>query len=155
MNSIRWFAAVLVCVAAQTARADDNKLPDEVVKALKKADELEIYSLGGDRNVKDGWHGATVLGKTTVKKDTGTVVSTVAKGVSEANAIAACFNPRHGIRGVHNGKTYDLLICFECGAVYVYVDGADKPAHSLMISKSPNKLLDKILTDAKVPLAKK
>ncbi|MBN9122709.1 MAG: hypothetical protein J0I06_26790 [Planctomycetes bacterium] len=77
----------------------------------------------------------------------------MAKGVTEGDKGARCFVPRHGVRAVHGGKTYDLVICFECGWVYVFVDGSDKPTR-LMISETPHKMLDKILTDAKVLPAK-
>lgn len=38
--------------------------------------------------------------------------------------VAACFNPRHGLRAVHAGHTVDLVICFECLTLEVFADGA-------------------------------
>ncbi len=158
MTPFLW-AAALVCAFAVTAAGEDkvpNKLPDAVNTALEKAGELEVYSLDGETKMKDkdAWHGSKVLGKTTVKKEDATkLAAAVAKGVTEGDRGARCFIPRHGVRAVYDGKTYDLVICFECGWVYVYVDQSDKPT-VLMISSSPHKMIDKILTDAKVPLAK-
>lgn len=156
MNLVRWCAAVALVLGAASvqARAGD-KLPDAVVKALEKADELEVYSLGGETTEKDGWHGAKVLGQTTVKGETGqkALAAALKKAVEEGDRGARCFIPRHGIRATHAGKTYDLLICFECGWLYVYTDTSDKPT-VLMISEGPQKALNKILTDARVPLAK-
>ncbi|MBN9010416.1 MAG: hypothetical protein J0H63_09890 [Rhizobiales bacterium] len=144
----------MLVLAASGFAQDRNKLPDDVATALKKAGELEVYSLNGDTEEKDGWHGSKVLGKTTVKKGDATkLAETIAKGVTEGDKGARCFVPRHGVRAVHGGKTYDLVICFECGWVYVFVDGSDKPTR-LMISETPHKMLDKILTDAKVLPAK-
>ena len=156
MKAARCFAVALACVFATTVACQEkkNKLPEAVQTALEKAGELEVYSLGGEVNEKDGWHGAKVLGKTAVKKEDATKLATaLAKGVTEGDKGARCFIPRHGVRAVYDGKTYDLVICFECGWVYVYTDKSDKPT-VLMISESPHKALDKILTDAKVPLAK-
>lgn len=152
-----WAAVALACAttAAAEEKKEANKLPEAVATALEKADALEVYSLGGETNVKDGWHGAKVLGRTTVKGAAATKLARdVVKGVAEGERGARCFLPRHGVRAVHDGKTYDLVICFECGWVHLYEDKSDKP-RVLMISETPHKALDKILTDAKIPLAKK
>jgi hypothetical protein len=158
MRWIRWCAIAVMFALASAGSAQDkkdvNKLPDVVRTALEKAGELEVYSLNGETSEKDGWHGSKILGKTTVKKeDTTKLAAALAKGVTEGDRGARCFIPRHGIRATYDGKTYDLVICFECGWVYLYIDKSDKP-HVLMISTAPNKAIDKILTDAKVPLAK-
>lgn len=157
MKTIRWCAALALVfgpAACGAARAAD-KLPDAVAKALEKADALAVYSLGGETSEKDGWHGARVLGQTTVKGEAEqkALAAAVKKGVEEGDRGARCFVPRHGVRATHAGKTYDLLICFECGWVYVYTDASDKPT-VLMISEGPQKVLNKILTAARVPLAK-
>ena len=155
MALTRWFAVLVVFAFVASAGAEEkNQLPDAVATALEKAGKLEVYSLDGEKTDKDGWHGWKVLGKTTVEKEEAVkVAAAVKKGVTEGDKGARCFIPRHGARAVYDGKTYDLVICFECGWVYVYVDKSDKPT-VLMISQTPQKLLDKILTDAKVPLAK-
>jgi hypothetical protein len=154
MTRYSFLALALLFAFANTGRSQDkeaNKLPDAVRTALEKAGELEVYSLNGETNEKDGWHGSKVLGKTTLKKENATkLASTIAKGVSEGDRGARCFIPRHGVRATYDGKTYDLVICFECGWVYVYTDKSDKPK-VLMISNSPSGALNKILTDAKVP----
>ena len=157
MTAPRWLALGIAFALSSAAIAQDkaaNKLPDEVVKALEKDDDLEVYSLSGDTTDKDGWHGAKVWGKATAKKDESKALATaLAKGVTEGEKGSRCFLPRHGVRAAHGGKVYDLLICFECGWVYVYVDKSDKPM-VFLISDGPHKAMDKILTDAKVPLDK-
>lgn len=158
MKPTCWTAILLVVFLSADTHGEDkpeNKLPDAVAKALDKAESLEVYSLDGERGVEDGWHGAKVLGKTTVKMadDKKALVTAVKKGVAEGTGGARCFIPRHGFRAVYDGKTYDLVICFECHWVYIYTDKSDKPT-VLMISETPQKLLNTILTGAKVPLAK-
>jgi hypothetical protein len=159
MKQLRWgataVALVLVAGAAADDKKDKNKLPDAVVKALEKAETVDVYSLGGETDQKAGWHGAKVLGKAAVKGETElkALAGALKKGVDEGDRGARCFIPRHGLRAAYDGKTYDLVICFECGWVYIYTDASDKP-RVLMISETPHKALDKILTDAKVPLAK-
>lgn len=156
MKTVRWLSVcvvVLLGAAAQGAEKE-NKLPAAVVTALEKAAELEIYSLDGERDVKDGWHGVKVLGKTAAKGDEAKkVVALLVKGVAEGSAPARCFVPRHGVRVVHEKKTYDLLICFECSQIHIYTDGAEK-AEMVVTSDNAHKALDAVLTAAKVPLAR-
>ncbi|MBM3980828.1 MAG: hypothetical protein FJ304_11185 [Planctomycetes bacterium] len=164
MRVRRWFAAPLALALLATASAEEkvleNKLPDAVVKALEKADSVELYSLTGERADKEkdkenSWRGWKSLGKATLSKaaDKKAVSTAVTKGVAEADGGARCFVPRHGLRATHGGKTYELVICFECSWVYVYTDGGDKP-DVFMTANTPQKALDKFLTDAKVKLPK-
>ncbi len=157
MRTVRWcitLCAVVVCASATGQDKKDNKLPDAVLKALEKPGELEVYSLDGEAKEGGDWHKWRVLGKTTVKADDAKkAAAALKKGVEEGESGARCFIPRHGIRVVHDKKTYDFVICFECRWVYVFTDANDKP-HLFMISESPQKPLNAILTAAKVPLAK-
>ena len=146
--------AVVFALAARKRRAGqedaNGKLPDAGSHGnLEKPGELEVYSLNGETNEKDGWHGSKVLGKATVKKEDATkLAGTLMKSVTEGDRGARCFIPRHGVRATYDGKTYDLVICFECGWVYIYTDKSDKPK-VLMISASASGAADKILTEAK------
>lgn len=158
MQWIRWCNLVLGFLLLTPVIAQDtpeNKLPDDMAKALEKADEIEIYSLNGELNHPDGWHGAKVLGKTTLTKaaDRKTVVAAIKKGIEEGTRGARCFIPRHGLRVTYQGTTYDFLICFECHWVYIYTNPSDKPL-VLLIGESPEKAFNKILTAAQIELAK-
>jgi hypothetical protein len=64
-----------------------------------------------------------------------------------------CFQPRHVLRVVKSGRTIDLVICFQCNRYRAYVDGKQTRAEDLPVGKSSQELLNKILTDAGVPLA--
>jgi hypothetical protein len=79
------------------------------------------------------------------------VLSVVGK-IGDGNG-ARCFEPRHGIRATDGKKSVDLVICFECGWVYVFVDNDEKSVQ-LNIKGNLQPALDKVLTDAKVPLPK-
>ncbi|MBY0525870.1 MAG: hypothetical protein K2R98_20930 [Gemmataceae bacterium] len=142
-----------------TAREGDNKVPDKFLKVLEKADALELYSLQPDEEKgKDSFHGWKVLGKTTVKeKEPRTkLLGAVLKGIADSDGSAAkCLIPRHGLRAVHDGKTVDLVICFECHHVYIYADKEEKRELSLTTAETPQPTLDKILTDAGIKLAPK
>jgi hypothetical protein len=148
---------VIVLAGAPAVSADEkNKLPDEVVAALEKAQKIEVYSLTGDRADKgaDAWHGYGSLGKTTLKQgdDVKKLIDAVKKGVADGGPGARCFIPRHGISVTHDGKTYDLIICFECSWIYVFE--GDKRLVTVTTTGAAHKQLDKWLTNAGVKLAK-
>lgn len=44
-------------------------------------------------------------------------------GQNWMGGVASCFSPRHGIRVTYQGKVHDLVICYECSAASLYVDG--------------------------------
>jgi hypothetical protein len=153
------FVAVIGLSFLAALRADDklpeNKLPEPIAKAVEKADEVVLYSLSGKTDERDGWHGAKVLGTTTVKEPAvkKSLSTALVKSVSEGAGGTRNFSPLHGLRARYDGKTYDLLISFECHWLYVYVDDSDKP-QVLLIGDAPQNELNKILTSAKVELAK-
>ncbi len=135
-----------------------NKLSDSARAIVEKAEQIELLSLDPaflkelPKNAFGRWR---VLGQTVVKDAElrKKILAGLDKGAEESNGeVALCFNPRHGLRATHAGKTVELSICFECFQVQVYV--GDK-REGYLTSGSPEKLLDKILTDAKVPLAEK
>jgi len=142
--------------AAVTAEEAENPhaIPADAKAILEKAERIELFALHPERPTdapKDGFHGWTVLGKTTVEKADARKALTAAfeKGVTEYTDLGAkCFDPRHGIRATHDGKTADFLICFACAHTYVYVDKT--PERKILVSRSPAAVFNKILKDAKV-----
>jgi hypothetical protein len=149
--------ALAVFVAGPAAQADDkeNKIPDDLRAMLEKADQFELLSLNPDETKekpKDGFHGWQVLGKTTVKDAEARkkLFAALEKGVAENKGeVARCFNPRHGIRVTHDGKTADLVICFECLQVKAF---AGDRRHDFLVTPSPQPTFDAVLKEAKVPL---
>jgi hypothetical protein len=142
---------------ALPARAD-NQLPADAETILDKASELELYSLDPkerDKKPKDGFHGWKVLGKTTLKKkeDREKVVKAIRKGIADSDgSVAGCFNPRHGLKAKAGGKTVELVICYECHSLEVYVDGKRSV---VLTARSGQPGLDKVLQAAGVKLPKK
>jgi hypothetical protein len=153
------FGAAAVGQDKKDALADFQKLPKEAKEILDGAEKFELYSLdpaGGmlkKGEESGGFHGWKVLGKTEIK-DAGTlkkVRTAIDKGIAEGEGAAGCFIPRHGIRATMKDRTVDLVICFECVSMMVFVK--DK-THAVWTSDSPQPTLDKILRDANVPLPK-
>ena len=88
----------------------------------------------------------TVKDEDTRKK----LLDALVKSVSEHEGTAGdgSFKPRHGIRVVHDGKTYDIVIGFDSQEGHFFING--KRDGGFLVSKSPQAVFDKVLTDAKV-----
>jgi hypothetical protein len=54
---------------------------------------------------------------------------------------------------VSGKRTVDLVVCFMCAQVQVYVDG--KQEETILISTTPRATFNDVLTKAGVPLAEK
>jgi len=150
-------AALAAAFALGAAARAENKIPDDVKAVLDKAEKFELISLDPGRDgekPKDGFHGWKVLGQTEVK-DADTrkkLVAALEKGVKENDGrVAACFNPRHGIKATHDGKTVELVICFECLSISGWTDGEP---FSVLTSRKAEETFNKTLTDRNVPLPK-
>jgi hypothetical protein len=159
MYLLRWAATSLLLAAlVSPACARDNKLPADALAVLENAKSFDLYSLDPDRlkgKPKNDFHGWRVLGKTAVADNTtrAGVLAALKKGIADSDgSVAGCFNPRHGIRASHNGTTVDLVICFQCLSLEVYVDGKRS---SVLTTGSPQPELDKVLKAAGVPLPPK
>jgi hypothetical protein len=161
MSRLACSLAILLAFGGN-ASARDNEIPKEAREAFAKATECELYSIDPARlpekndeaKKADLFHGWKILGKTTLKgDDVKKVRAAIEKGAKDSDgSVAGCFNPRHGVRIVHDKKTYDLVICYECLSATVY--SGEERIGSFLTSHSPGKTLNKVLSDAKVPLPK-
>ena len=61
--------------------------------------------------------------------------------------MAACFNPRHGIRVTRNEKEADFVICFECAQVEVFGENYGR----FLIANSAQPLFDSVLRISGIP----
>jgi hypothetical protein len=141
--------------------------PRDEVRWLEKADSFVLYSLeplsDPDTHELDydpngpgeRLHGWRILGKTTVSDESTRreLIDALKEGMEAEGNQAHCFDPRHAIRRTTNGKTIDLLICFECGNVAVFKAGKRVSGYAGI--GSGQKTLDEVLRKAGVPLAKK
>jgi hypothetical protein len=150
---------LLACLLVYVWQAHAADTPAEQTMAiLEKATQFDLYSLepateGKVEKNKKTFHGWEVLGKTTVKD--GKTRKELLDALQKKGDVAKCFDPRHGIRASHGGKSVDLVICFRCGQIYVFPDGKGERAATLTISDTSQPVFDRVLKAAKVPLAKK
>jgi hypothetical protein len=157
-------AAVVGGPLKQNQITPHNRIPESVDRLFDKAETFELYSLdpaqkfdkaGKVVEAKDGFHDWAVLGKTEVKDkaERRRLTGALRLGAEDNFGMAAaCFIPRHGIRLKDSGKTTDLVICFECLQVQVFVDGERKAG--FLTTGAPQPAFDAILKAADVKLPK-
>jgi hypothetical protein len=143
----------LMLGAIPAARAQENKLPADALDILTKADSFEVFSL--DPNVlekdraKKGLEYYNPIGQGKAVKDVPVrkkLIDSLSKGMEGKIEEAKCFNPRHAIRATHDGKTVELVICFECQHLYLYGPG-DKGPVNLRVSNMPLETFDHVWKD--------
>ena|SRR5260370_6484365 len=153
-------ATLLTTFYACAAEEKENRLPADAKTILEKAEQFELFSLDPSvEGMKDkgGFHGWKVLGKTVVKEAEvrKKILADLDKGISDSDGNGAkCFDPRHGIRAKRDGKIVDLVICFECGWIYVFRDDKAERQGVAVTTGKPQAGFDKVLKDAEVPLPK-
>src|SRR4051794_15414972 len=112
MSRILWATLLALPMFAAPLTAEEfpenpHAVPTDAKAILEKAEKIELFSLDSDETkkvTKDGFHGWTVLGKTTVEKADARkeLAAAFVKGVAEYKQNGAkCFEPRHGIRATH------------------------------------------------------
>jgi hypothetical protein len=148
-------ALLVLFTAGSPARADETS--KKVLAILKQAEQIELISVDPylriDAKQPDSFHGWKLLGQTTIKdaEQRKKLLTAYEEGVTiKVAGVAKCFEPRHGIRVVHDGKTIDLVICFSCIRVLVY--SGEEQQGSFQIEESPRAVFDQLLKDAKVRL---
>jgi hypothetical protein len=125
------FAPLLLAFAACTS-ATDNRLPADAEAALRSARTMELFALdptplrlGVPQPEKGAFHDYPILGRASLTDavQAKALGELVLRGIRESDGkVAACFNPRHGIRVEQNGKTLDVVICYECLSLSVHGD---------------------------------
>lgn len=135
--------------------ARGNALPPQVVQALADIDEADLVSLEPLADPKAQGRrlqGYLVLGSTRLSRPQ---ARAAAAGITSAVAafdgmIAACFDPRHALRFQSAGRTYLMLVCFECRSLQVFEGG--RLIGGAALTGSPADL-NAMLSSAKVPIS--
>lgn len=144
-------------LAALIAGCTTNRMPQELHTAIRGATTLQLHSLDpapSDRDRNGTFHGWKDLGYVELSDSAQRteLLDAFDAGIADSDgSAAACFDPRHGLRASYDGKTYDVVICFECMQTIWFVDDVRMPGY--LISGSPQTVFDAVLTDASIPLA--
>jgi len=131
------------------------KLPAETKSFLMTADEFTLLSLDpkldAKLKAKVAFRGHRILGSTPIVTEERTnLVNELENGIANADFVAMCFNPRHGIRAKKADQTIECLICFECAQVIIYSNSA---TNGYGTDGTPAKAFNDSLRIHKVPLA--
>jgi hypothetical protein len=131
-------AGVIACVTFRDPIED--KIPVSVLRALRDPESFELLALDPLQIEARGkgaaavpaereFHGYEILGHAPLNepKARKKLVGLVLRGVQESDGkVAACFNPRHGIRLVKEGRVVDFLICYECLSMTIHGGDVDR-----------------------------
>jgi hypothetical protein len=106
---------------------------------------LEALDKGGlPRQGPDYLHGHRILGKVTLPPgpEREKALEALDQGVVTHGPTAGCFFPRHALLTVRHGRTVAVLLCFQCGAVWVDDGDGEATAQTLHTDKAPEPALD-------------
>ena len=137
--------------------ATGDSMPAYAADALRDGSAFQLLSLDPSylnaEQCPNDFHNWNALGSTPVSTidRTKLVDSLIASVPENPGAIAACFNPRHGIRVVHENQQFDFVICFECLQIYWYIDDERQP--TILTSGSPLPAFNDVLRSSLIPLA--
>ena len=147
---MRVHAILAIALLLGNSGCSNQKLPDSTLAVLEQADQFELLALSPILAKSDhGFHGYPVLGaaKISQTETRRRLISALSQSMRDSNGtIAACFNPRHGIRATSNGKQVDLVICFECLSFRLYGDREE----TFLITDTPKTLFDEVLKNSGV-----
>ena len=130
-------------------------------------DELTLYSIDGvsmwkeiaptPAQIKAGLlFGSPVLGKVDVTDPElrRQVMAAVIGDTNKNPPMAACFYPRHALRVKKGEEVYHIVICFQCSNYESYHGDEKATRRGGPISSESKPLLNRILSEAGVPLMK-
>ena len=122
-------------------------------------DRIILYSLDIDgfwRSQKrsESFEGYPVFGyvEITDAQTKSALLASFLDGVARGNAQTLCFNPRHGLRAIRNGKTVDFVICFHCVQMQVFDGKTENPPY-VSISNTPKQFFNDLLTRNHIEIA--
>jgi hypothetical protein len=149
---VRVHTILAIALLLGTSGCSNQKLPDSTVAVLEQADQFELLALNPVPTKSDrAFHGYAVLGAARISQtDTRRrLISALRQSMRESHGtLAACFNPRHGIRATRNGKQADLVICFQCLSFRLY----DDSERTFLITDTPRTLFDEVLKSSGVSI---
>jgi hypothetical protein len=118
--------AVTTCICGNAEFAAEP-IRDEAIQPLKCAQEVTLYSLEADHKVSadvEGFYHFPVLGTVRLKNEEAhDAAKAFLAAIRNGGHEALCFKPRHALRVVRNGHTYDYLLCYECQSIEIIKDG--------------------------------
>ena len=126
-------------------------LPADATAILEQAPQITLYSISSNATAREKldqkktFHGYKIRSRVELKDDAKSeALGKLYSAIAEDPPPARCFVPRHGIRAESGNRSVDLVICFECSQLRLYVDGKEQIGHTL--SAKPEQLFNSLLT---------
>ncbi len=147
---------LLLLVCPWLSAAENSRLPADAAEALRSAEQVEIYSLEPlsrpDSGEFEDLYGYEVLGRALLGVEASRRAVAEFEGVVTAwgDAVSFCFDPRHALRVVHLGATFDFVLCFDCGALEVYRNGKRQ---TKVAAKGSARALNQLMEEAGLALS--
>lgn len=110
--------------------------PWQLEQEQREREEAEAPT---SEDANEDLHGYRILGRAQLASasDRNHLLALIEKGIEDSDGtVAACFNPRHGIRIVKGGVVTELVICFECLSLHVYKGGVQSGSETTSIRYS-------------------
>lgn len=136
MRACCWWIGMLLGAAVLSGCGDPvvNVFPGEARGILEGAERLELVTLDPsyedfDAKRPDTLHGYRILGRAEIAD--AAAREGLVRGLFEAvrapegGASGCGFNPRHALIATRGGKRVDVLICFQCGDLELFL--GEKP----------------------------
>lgn len=164
-NSDKWEVPVDLAqeqrkLRVPTLKVLNESLGEEVYDVLQQSQRLELISVQPRESieeVKHSFHQHELVGRTiiTEPKEKAELLASFYDGlVPYGKGLKyGCFEPRHGLRATHNGKTADLLICFSCHQFNTYLNGKAVKSYEF-VTDAPRPTFDRNLKNADIPIAR-
>lgn len=135
--------------------------PGNSREIFEQPDKFTLYSLNpypheeepGKTKTLPLFHNFVVLGQVPVTdaRQQQTIRNVLYDGIPIKTAMGLCFEPRHGFRAVKAKHTVDVVVCFACHQMQVFIDG--KGGSYLPFGGKQRQELDRILNRANIPIA--
>ena len=149
----------LLLTACDGAPTRPDAILPAVHQVLSAANRFEILALQPNplepapAGALGDFHGFAILSRAAVP-DPATreqILAQVYRGIHASDGtVAACFNPRHGIRAERAGKVVDLVICYECLVLHVHADGKQD---GVTTTQAPGRALTRVFAARGVTVA--
>ena len=153
------FAMAVIVASARADQEPDNVIPVDFEAALEHAEEAYLVSIDRPKESRgfelpklDEY---VVLGQTKLSiEDRGRLAEELRLAVKDwEGAAAGCFKPRHRLRLIHHGATYEFVVCFECSNAELYKNGKIVSMLYLGQARKHSQPFNDILKVAKIKLA--
>lgn len=137
-----------------------EEIPAGFASVFLHADEIELIAIDPDWPTKESLadpknlHGYNIRGRAKLadRQKRLELLAEFSRGAMENDGVvAACFNPRHVLRAQHEGRTCDIIICFECLS-FKMVDESGHVANG-DIAESPAPYFNRVFAEAGLSVA--